>query len=189
MRLREKFLAEGLTELKRIALTVARVLDGGGKILLFGNGGSAADAQHIAAEFVNRFMLERPPLPAMALTTDSSVLTAIGNDFGFDQVFSKQIRALGAPKDAAWGISTSGHSPNVTQALKIAGEAGLTTIGFGGPPNAPMSRFCEHYLAISGAAVPRIQELHILLGHTVVDLADRTLFGELRSALPSKESG
>ncbi len=151
----------------------------GNKILLFGNGGSAADAQHIAAEFVNRFLMDRAPLPALALTTDSSVLTSIANDFSYREVFSKQIKALGSPGDAAIGISTSGNSENVIAGLKAANEKGLITIGLGGAPTSVMGEICRYYLPVTGAT-PRIQEVHILVGHTLAEVIERTLFGDMK---------
>jgi D-sedoheptulose 7-phosphate isomerase len=157
--------------------TLASVLGQGNKILLFGNGGSAADAQHIAAEFVNRYIMDRPPLPAIALTTDSSVLTAISNDFGYEEIFEKQIKALGNKGDAAVGISTSGSSPNVLRGLKVAGQRGLIPIGIGGPTESPMKEVCRYYVPVEGAATPRIQEVHITIGHAIVEVVDHILFG------------
>lgn len=163
--------------LEEVIQTLATVLGQGNKILLFGNGGSAADAQHIAAEFVNRYMMDRPPLPAIALTTDSSVLTAIANDFAYEDIFEKQIKALGKKGDAAVGISTSGSSPNVLRGLKVAGELGLIPIGIGGPTGSPMKELCRYFLHVEGAATPRIQEVHITIGHAIVEAVDCTLFG------------
>lgn len=157
--------------------TLASVLGQGNKILLFGNGGSAADAQHIAAEFVNRYIMDRPPLPAIALTTDTSVLTAISNDFGYEEIFEKQIKALGNKGDAAVGISTSGSSPNVLRGLKVAGQRGLIPIGIGGPTESPMKEVCRYYVPVEGAATPRIQEVHITIGHAIVEVVDQILFG------------
>jgi len=177
MRLKESFLVQNMEALEGTIRTLATVLGQGNKILLFGNGGSAADAQHIAAEFVNRYMMDRPPLPAIALTTDSSVLTAISNDFNYEEIFEKQIRALGKKGDAAVGISTSGNSPNVLRGLKAAVQLGLITIGVGGPADSPMKEACRYYLRVEGAATPRIQEVHITIGHVIVEEIDRILFG------------
>jgi D-sedoheptulose 7-phosphate isomerase len=177
IRLKEAFLRDNLDILEQTGLALAQVLRLGAKILLFGNGGSAADAQHIAAEFVNRFIIDRPPLPALALTTDSSVLTSISNDFGYDEIFEKQIRALGRKGDAAIGISTSGRSRNVLRGLKEARETGLITVGIGGPVNSPMKDECDFYLSVDGGATPRIQEVHLLIGHTLVEIIDERLFG------------
>ena len=147
----------------------------GHKILIFGNGGSAADAQHIAAEFVNRFEIERHPLPAMALTTDTSVITSIGNDYAFEQIFSKQIQALGKKDDVAWGISTSGNSPNVVAGLKAAREMGLRCLGMTGRGGA-LTEVCDLALTVPTATTARVQETHILMGHMLCRLVDQSLF-------------
>jgi len=150
-------------------------LAAGGKVLIFGNGGSAADAQHLAAEFVNRFQIERPPLAAFALTTDTSVLTSIGNDYHFDDVFSKQIRALGKKKDVAWGISTSGNSPNVVKAVKTAQKMGISTIGMTGR-GGELAACANLVLAVDSDNTARIQETHITLGHILCELLERKLY-------------
>jgi D-sedoheptulose 7-phosphate isomerase len=177
IRLKESFLKANMEVLEEAIRTLASVLGQGNKILLFGNGGSAADAQHIAAEFVNRYIMDRPPLPAIALTTDSSVLTAISNDFGYEEIFEKQIKALGNKGDAAVGISTSGSSLNVLRGLKVAGQRGLIPIGIGGPTESPMKEVCRYYVPVEGAATPRIQEVHITIGHAIVEVVDHILFG------------
>lgn len=176
-RVKQRFAEHNLDVLEQVIRAVAETIENGGKVLFFGNGGSAADAQHLAAEFVNRYLIDRPPLPAVALTTDSSVVTAIANDFSFDEVFAKQIRALGKPGDCAVGISTSGRSLNVIKGLAVAAELGLRTIGLGGPSDSPMREACDHYLAVEGAPTPRIQETHLVIGHAVVEVVDRLLFG------------
>jgi D-sedoheptulose 7-phosphate isomerase len=176
-RLKDAFLKDNVDILEQTVNALARVLGLGNKILLFGNGGSAADAQHIAAEFVNRFMIDRPPLPALALTTDSSVLTSISNDFGYDEIFEKQIKALGKEGDAAVGISTSGKSPNVLRGLRTARQMGLITVGMGGPVDSPMKEDCRYYLPVEGGPTPRIQEVHMLIGHSMVEIIDQILFG------------
>ena len=135
---KERFVVEHGETLERVARLMAEALQQGHKILLFGNGGSAADAQHIAAEFVNRFMIERRPLPALALTTDTSAITSIGNDYGFDQIFSKQIEALGAAGDVAIAISTSGNSPNVLRAIEACGKVGCFVVGLTGGDGGKM---------------------------------------------------
>ena len=147
-----------------------------GRVLIFGNGGSAADAQHLAAEFVNRFQVERPPLAALALTTDTSILTAVANDYDFGQVFAKQVRALGRPGDLAWGISTSGNSPNVVAALKTARELGLHTLALTGGRGGPVAAAAEIALIAPSGNTPRVQEVHITIGHVLCDLVDYLLF-------------
>jgi D-sedoheptulose 7-phosphate isomerase len=156
---------------------LAACLSAGHKILIFGNGGSAADAQHIAAEFVNRFRIERPPLAALALTTDTSVLTSIGNDYHFDEVFEKQVRALGGKDDVAWGISTSGNSPNVVKALRTARTRGLKTIGMTGQ-GGQVAECADLVLTVESSVTARIQETHITMGHLMCELVDRILFPE-----------
>lgn len=177
IRLKERFVQGELDVLDQVVQIVAAAFGRGNKILLFGNGGSAADAQHVAAEFVNRYLIDRPPLPALALTTDTSVLTAIANDFDYDSVFEKQIKALGKPGDVALGISTSGKSRNVVRGLRVAREMGLITIGLGGPSGSDMEQECHHYLVVDGAPTPRIQEVHLLIGHALVEMVDKILFG------------
>jgi D-sedoheptulose 7-phosphate isomerase len=145
---------------------------------LFGNGGSAADAQHIAAEFVGRFNFDRPALPALALSVNSSCVTAIGNDFGFDQVFSRQIEALGAPGDVAIGITTSGNSPNVIRAMVAARKIGLKTVGFTGSTGGQLKEAVDHCICVPSDETPRIQECHILVGHVLSQLVEETLFHE-----------
>ena len=149
----------------------------GHKILIFGNGGSAADAQHIAAEFVNRFQIERPPLAALALTTDTSIITSIGNDYHFDDIFSKQINALGKKDDVAIGISTSGSSKNVIQAIYAAGKIGMVTIGLTGR-GGELAQCADLVFSVKSDITARIQEAHIVLGHILCDLVDRILFPE-----------
>ncbi len=178
-RVRDAFLAEGVETLIEVVNQLVEVIRRGDKILLFGNGGSAADAQHIAAEFVNRYRIERRPLPALALTTDSSILTAIGNDYDFDDIFSKQIKALGRKGDATIGISTSGKSINVNKGLQIARETGLLTIGLGGAPDSPMKDHCDYYLSVYGSITPRVQETHSIIGHTIIEMLDMRLFGSV----------
>ena len=142
------------------------------KILIFGNGGSAADAQHIAAELVGRYKVERRGLPAIALTTDSSALTCISNDYGYEQVFSRQVEALVNEGDVAIGISTGGTSPNVISALDTAKNMGCKTIGFSGRGGGEMNTLCDVNLAVPDGDTPRIQEMHILIGHTICQLID-----------------
>jgi D-sedoheptulose 7-phosphate isomerase len=160
-----------------IADTITAAFRGGHKLLIAGNGGSAADAQHIAGEFLSRLNFDRNPLPAIALTTDSSVLTAIGNDYGFDRTFERQVRGLGQPGDVFIAISTSGRSPNVIAALKAAREVGLTTIGFtGSSANGFMQPLCDHCLAAPSAETPLIQQIHIVAAHAICGLVESSLF-------------
>lgn len=155
---------------------IGKSLRNGGKLLLAGNGGSAADAQHIAAEFLSRFAFDRHPLPAIALTTDTSVLTAIGNDYGFDHVFERQIQGLGRKGDVFIAISTSGRSPNILAALKAARAIGLTTIGFTGTGGSAMRPFCDHLLAAPSGETALIQQIHITAAHAICGLVERELF-------------
>jgi len=147
----------------------------GNKVLIFGNGGSAADAQHLVAEFVNRFQIERPPLAAIALTTDTSILTSIGNDYHFDVIFSKQVEALGRQGDIAWGISTSGNSANVIRAIKAAKRLGMSTIGMTGRAGE-LAACVDLVFAVASDTTARIQESHITVGHILCDLVDRILY-------------
>jgi len=149
----------------------------GHKILIFGNGGSAADAQHIAAEFVNRYQIERPPLAALALTTDTSIITSIGNDYHFDEIFSKQIRALGKKDDIAMGISTSGNSKNVIRAINAGRKIGMFTIGLTGR-GGELAECADLVFTVKSDTTARIQEAHITLGHILCDLVERILFPE-----------
>jgi D-sedoheptulose 7-phosphate isomerase len=152
-----------------IADRLTACLDGGGTIYLCGNGGSAADAQHVAAEFVGRFLRERRPLPAIALTCNTSILTAIGNDYDFAQIFARQVRAHVTPRDCVVGISTSGRSPNVLEALRAAREIGACTIGFTGAQGQHLAALCDECLLAPSASTPRIQEAHLLAWHLVCD--------------------
>ena len=151
-------------------------LKNGGKILLAGNGGSAADAQHIAGEFVSRFAFDRPGLPAVALTTDTSILTAIGNDYGYDKVFARQVQSYAQQGDIFIAYSTSGKSMNVISALQEAKNRGVICIGMTGNRGGPMAGLCEHYLNVPSADTPKIQEGHAVLGHILCGLVERSLF-------------
>jgi len=148
-------------------------LQSGGKILLFGNGGSAADAQHIAAEMVGRYKVERKGLPAIALTTDTSALTSIGNDYGYSHVFDRQVEALANKGDVVIGISTGGSSGNVISALKLAKDIGCKTISFSGRDGGEMNALCDINLVVPAEDTPRIQEMHIVIGHTICHLIDQ----------------
>ena len=176
---KQVFLSENADALERAIGIVADALGRGKKLLLFGNGGSAADAQHIAAEFVGRFMRERRPLPAIALTTDTSALTSIANDYGYDDVFARQVRALAMAGDVALAISTSGRSPSVLRAAAACRELGVTTIGLTGGDGGELARAVDLSLRVSASRLSaRIQETHILVGHVICELVDRRLFGE-----------
>jgi len=163
-------------QIAEMAALLADTFRSKGKLIVMGNGGSAADAQHFAAEIVGRFKMERPALPAVALSTDTSILTAIGNDYGFDAVFKRQIEALAVAGDAVVGISTSGNSPNVLQALKLARERGCRTIGLLGKNGGSIKALCDLPLVIPSSDTPRIQEGHITIIHIVCDLVEKALF-------------
>ena len=160
-------------EIKLAANTCINSLNNQGKIILFGNGGSAADAQHIAAELVGRYKAVRKSLPAIALTTDTSILTCIGNDYGFEKIFERQIEALANKNDVVIGISTSGISMNVINAIKSANKIGCQTIGFSGNGGGEMSDSCNINIAIPSSNTPRIQEMHTLAGHIICQLIDQ----------------
>ncbi|HXJ43658.1 MAG TPA: SIS domain-containing protein [Bryobacteraceae bacterium] len=153
----------------------------GNKILVFGNGGSAADAQHICAELVGRFALHRPGLPVIALGGNQSTMTAWSNDYTFDTLFERELQALGKPGDLAWGISTSGNSFNVLAALKYAREAGLATLGLTGEGGGKIAPFCDVLLAVPLRETPRIQEVHLVTYHSICAQVEETLFGNVRS--------
>jgi D-sedoheptulose 7-phosphate isomerase len=155
------------------AAAIAGAFGRGGKLLLFGNGGSAADAQHVAAEFVGRFQRERAALAAIALTTDTSILTSIGNDYSYDRVFARQVEALGQPGDVAFGISTSGGSPNVLAALEVAQAAGLLTIALTGRDGGAVGRAASIHVNVPAISTARVQEVHRTLLHVICDLVER----------------
>jgi D-sedoheptulose 7-phosphate isomerase len=174
---KSRFINENLDAIIEGSDILASCLASGHKILIFGNGGSAADAQHIAAEFVNRFRIERPPMAALALTTDTSVITSIGNDYHFDDIFSKQVAALGRKDDVAVGISTSGNSRNVIKAVQAAKDIGMYTIVLTGR-GGELALCADLVLSVESDITARIQETHITLGHILCELVDRTLFPE-----------
>lgn len=168
---------------KRLILTLKAAADAcihslqsGGKILLAGNGGSAADAQHIAGEFVSRFMFDRPGLSAIALTTDTSILTAIGNDYGYENLFARQVQAHGKKGDIFIGYSTSGTSPNILSALEEGRSHGLLCIGLTGNHGGPMGELCDYLLEVPSAITPKIQEGHAVLGHILCGLVESSIF-------------
>jgi D-sedoheptulose 7-phosphate isomerase len=167
---------ELLGTVSRVAEVLIQAFRAGNKVLLFGNGGSAADAQHIAAELVGRFAFDRPALPALALSVNTSCLTAIGNDYGFDLAFSRQLEALGRRGDVAIGISTSGNSPNVLRAMTTATQMGLRTVGMTGAKGSKLAEVVEHCICVPATETPRIQECHILIGHIISELVEKELF-------------
>jgi D-sedoheptulose 7-phosphate isomerase len=169
---------ELVSAIARVSELLVEAFRRGNKALLFGNGGSAADAQHIAAELVGRFAFDRPALPAMALNVNTSVVTAIGNDYGFDLVFARQIEALGKQGDVAIGISTSGNSPNVLHALTASKKMGLHTVALTGCTGGKLRNAVDHCLCVPSNETPRIQECHILIGHIISELVEQTLFHE-----------
>src|SRR5437588_2280794 len=168
--------AETLSTIAEVSELLVSALRQGAKVLLFGNGGSAADAQHIAAELVGRFAFNRPALPALALSVNSSCVTAIGNDYGFDQVFMRQLEALAQSGDVAIGISTSGNSANVVQALVAAKKKGLRTVALTGQTGGALLDKADHCICVPSKETPRIQECHILIGHILSELIERELF-------------
>lgn len=176
LRLREEFFLANQELIANAALELALCLARGGKILLCGNGGSAADAQHVAAEFVNRFQLDRPPLPAIALSTDSSIITSIGNDFSFEQIFSKQVLALGNPGDILIAISTSGNSPNVLKAIEAAQERKVLSIGLTGGSGGKMAGMCQFMFNVPDSNTALVQEVHLAVEHLLCRLTDYYLF-------------
>ena len=169
---RERLLAECANEMREAARLIRDAILAGNKVLLCGNGGSAADAQHIAAEFVGRFVLERRGLPAIALTVDTSALTAIANDYGYDKVFSRQVEALGAPGDVLVGITTSGKSPNVVAAIEVARARGMKIIGLTGGKGQEFAQSCDAGIAVPSLVTARIQEMHIAIGHILCEVLD-----------------
>jgi D-sedoheptulose 7-phosphate isomerase len=174
---KKAFLKENLSTLMTAIDAVAEAFLRGNKFLIFGNGGSAADAQHIAAEFVNRFRIERPPLPALALTTDTSAITSIANDYDYKEIFSKQVKALGKEGDVALAISTSGNAANVLAAIEVCKRLKIVTIGLTGGDGGKMARQVDYLLRVSeGKNTARIQETHILVGHVICELVDQKLF-------------
>ena len=166
----------------RVASVCIEALRRGNKILFAGNGGSAADAQHLAGELVSRFNYDRPGLAAFALTTDTSVLTAIGNDYGYEHLFARQVEAVGSPGDVLFALSTSGRSPNIVKALQAARAKGLVTVGLTGSGGGRMPELCDHCLRVPSEATPRIQEGHITIGHTVCWLIERQIFPQAAAA-------
>jgi D-sedoheptulose 7-phosphate isomerase len=176
---KEAFAQQAADDILLLANWIRQSIEQGGKLLLFGNGGSAADAQHLAAEFVNRFLINRRPLPALALTTDTSVLTSIANDFAYDQIFAKQVQALGKPEDLALGISTSGNSANVIKAIQAAREIGMKTAALTGGiarPGGDLAAVCDLVLNVPSDATPHIQEAHLWVEHLLCEIVEKQMF-------------
>jgi D-sedoheptulose 7-phosphate isomerase len=168
-------LKANVTPVIRAARIIERCLRAGGKVMFCGNGGSAADAQHLAAELMGRFLADRAPMASVALTVDSSALTAIGNDYGFEAVFARQVRGLGRPGDVLVGISTSGNSANVVAAFEAAREIGIDTIALTGGGGGKMALVATHLINVPSLSTPRIQEMHIAVGHTICELVEDAL--------------
>jgi len=163
--------------IKDVSLRCAEVYINSKKTLIAGNGGSAADAQHIAGEFVSRFYFDRPGLPSMALTTDTSILTGVGNDYGYEQLFARQLSANGTKGDMFIAISTSGNSINIVEALIVARQKGLITVGLTGKKSGQMDKYCDYCIKINSEETPRIQEAHILIGHIICSVVEEVIFG------------
>jgi len=177
IRVKQIFLRENLDRLIQVIEALVAMFNRGNKLLIFGNGGSAADSQHIAAEFTNRFLIERPPLAALALTTDTSALTSIANDYDYSHVFARQVKALGKPGDMALAISTSGNSVNILAALDACREMQILTVGLTGGNGGKMADQVDFMLQVSaGKTSARIQETHILVGHVICEMVDQRLF-------------
>lgn len=174
---KQKILAdkELIDRIAEVAEVCVQAYKRGNRVLLAGNGGSAADAQHIAAEFVSRFMFDRPGLPAIALTTDTSMLTAIGNDYGYEKVFLRQLEANGKPGDVFIGITTSGNSPNILRAIERCHDLKITSIGLAGI-GGKISNLCDHLISVPSNQTPRIQESHIMIGHIICGYVESSLF-------------
>lgn len=176
-RVQTAFGKENAEKVADVVRLIAQAFREGKKVLLFGNGGSATDASHIAAEFVNRFLMERPPLPAIALNTDAAVMTSISNDYDYSQVFSKQLAALGHEGDIVIALSTSGNSPNVLKAVEVAKKNGMKIIAITGGTGGKLAQSADYSFIVATKHTPRIQETHITLGHTICEMVDEELFG------------
>jgi D-sedoheptulose 7-phosphate isomerase len=177
IQVKEKLLQRHIPTVAQVAAVLVRAFRGGHKVVLFGNGGSAADAQHVAAELVNRFLADRDALPAIALSTNTSILTSVANDTAFEQVFTRQVRALVQKGDVAVGISTSGNSPNVLEAVLAAKEKGATTVGFTGHSGGKLKERVDLCFCAPSDSTPRIQEAHITAWHAICEVVEQELFG------------
>ena len=164
--------------IQKVALITTNAYKNGFKTMLAGNGGSAADAQHIAGEFVSRFYFDRPGIPSIALTTDTSILTAIGNDYGYDRLFARQVQAQGVKGDIFIGISTSGNSTNIIEALKVCKEKKIISIGLTGQSGGKMADLCDYCIKVPSNCTPRIQESHIVIGHIICAIVEEEIFGK-----------
>jgi D-sedoheptulose 7-phosphate isomerase len=184
-----RFAEQYAPRIESVARRMAEVLERGGKLLFFGNGGSAADAQHLAAEFVNRFLRDRNALAAVALTTDTSALTSIGNDLGFEHVFSRQVEALGRTGDLVVAISTSGNSPNVLQGVQAARRLGCATVGLTGGSGGLLASSVDEAFVVPSAETPRIQETHITLGHALCALVEEILVQRPQAEVGARRDG
>jgi D-sedoheptulose 7-phosphate isomerase len=173
-----KFVAEHADRIQQLANLLVETFRKGNKVLLFGNGGSAMDASHLAAEFVGRYRRERAPLAAIALSADQATLTCIANDYDFSEIFARQVQALGRPGDVVVGISTSGNSPNVLKGLQAARKLGLVTVGWTGGTGGELVGLVDHAFVVPSTVVARIQETHITLGHVLCELVDEALLGK-----------
>ena len=173
---RARFLKENLPKFLETINLISQAFERGNKLLLFGNGGSAADAQHIAAEFVNRYIIDRPPLPAIALTTDTSILTSVSNDLAFQEIFARQVKALGKDGDVAIGLSTSGNSSNVIKAFEVAREMGIKTVALAGNDGGMLAKIADIAMIVPSSSTPRIQETHILVAHILCEMVEHQLF-------------
>ena len=176
LKIKEDFINNNIADIILVAEKIVQAFTNDRKLMLCGNGGSAADAQHIAAEFINRFELERPPLPAIALTTDSSIITSIGNDYSFNDIFSKQVKAIGVENDILMAISTSGNSSNIISAAKTAKDMGIYVVGLTGNDGGKLKSLVDSCLIVNSTSTARIQESHILAGHIICRLVDYILF-------------
>lgn len=167
-----------ITLIKNASLEIIKAYENGNKTLLAGNGGSAADAQHIAGEFVSKFYFDRPGIASIALTTDTSVLTAIGNDYGYENLFARQVQAQGVKGDVFIGISTSGNSKNILKALEFCKQKEIISIGLSGASGGAMNELCDYCIKVPSTCTPRIQEVHILIGHIICAMVEEELFGK-----------
>ena len=178
IRVKEQFVSQYASLIREVSELIVSCFRNGNKLLLMGNGGSSSDASHIAGEFVNRFLKDRPPLPAIALNTDMAVITSIGNDYGFNLIFSRQVETLAKEGDIVIAISTSGNSPNIIAAVETAKKMGNITIGLTGGSGGKLASLVDHAFIVPSEATPRIQEVHITLGHVICQVVEDAMFGE-----------